>query len=86
MADLYGLKNFGANYGVLYTAWGIGGFIGPILAAISMDWYGSYSIAYLICAVLVSIATVLTFRVKPIATEPSTDKESTSSYHLERSS
>lgn len=70
MVDLYGLKNFGANYGVLYTAWGIGGFIGPILAAISVDWYGSYSIAYLICAVLVCIATVLTFRVKPISTEP----------------
>lgn len=69
MADLYGLKNFGANYGVLYTAWGIGGFIGPIFAAISVDWYGSYSIAYLICAVLVSIAAVLTFKVKPISTE-----------------
>lgn len=74
MADLYGLKNFGANYGVLYTAWGIGGFIGPILAAISVDWYGSYSIAYLICALLVSIATVLTFLVKPIATEPCCSK------------
>ncbi len=86
MADLYGLKNFGANYGALYTAWGIGGFIGPILAAISMDWYGSYSIAYLICAVLVSIATVLTFRVKPITTEPCSDKESAPSCQLERSS
>ncbi len=74
MADLYGLKNFGANYGVLYTAWGIGGFIGPILAAISVDWYGNYSIAYWICALLVSIATVLTFRVKPVATEPCCSK------------
>lgn len=86
MADLYGLKNFGANYGVLYTAWGIGGFIGPILAAISVDWYGSYSIAYLICAVLVSIATVLTFKVKPISTEPSSDTELAPHYQPERSS
>lgn len=69
MADLYGLKNFGANYGVLYTAWGIGGFIGPMLAAISIDWYGSYTLAYGICAVLVSIAVLLTFQVKPITTE-----------------
>lgn len=30
MADLYGLKNFGTNYGILYTAWGVGGFIGPV--------------------------------------------------------
>lgn len=86
MADLYGLKNFGANYGVLYTAWGIGGFIGPILAAISVDWYGSYSIAYLICAVLVSIATALTFKVKPISTKPCSDKELASHYQPERSS
>jgi MFS transporter, OFA family, oxalate/formate antiporter len=86
MADLYGLKNFGANYGVLYTAWGIGGFIGPILAAISVDWYGSYSIAYLICAVLVSIATVLTFKVKPISTEPSSNTELAPHYQPERSS
>lgn len=86
MADLYGLKNFGANYGVLYTAWGIGGFIGPILAAISVDWYGSYSIAYLICAVLVSIATALTFKVEPISTKPCSDKELASHYQPERSS
>lgn len=73
MADLYGLKNFGANYGVLYTAWGIGGFIGPMLAAISVDWYGSYSLAYFICAALVSIATVLTFKVHPLCPQPKYD-------------
>lgn len=67
MADLYGLKHFGFNYGVLYTSWGIGGFIGPLLAAISVDMSGSYTYAYLICAGLVSIATILTFKVKPLA-------------------
>src|SRR5450432_1945078 len=25
--DLWGLKNFGMNYGVLFTAWGMGGFV-----------------------------------------------------------
>lgn len=74
MADLYGLKNFGANYGVLYTAWGIGGFIGPMLAAISVDWYGSYTLAFGICAVLVSVAVVLTFQVKPISANSLTPK------------
>ncbi|WCE32509.1 L-lactate MFS transporter [Vibrio sp. SCSIO 43137] len=66
MADLYGLKNYGANYGVLYTAWGIGGFIGPVVAAISVDTTGSYATAYMICAVLVTLAAVMTFRVKPL--------------------
>lgn len=67
MADLYGLKHYGSNYGVLYTAWGIGGFIGPVLAAISVDLSGRYTYAYFICAALVSIATFLTFKVKPIS-------------------
>ncbi|MGY3572292.1 L-lactate MFS transporter [Vibrio paucivorans] len=73
MADLYGLKHFGTNYGILYTAWGIGGFIGPILAAWSVDNRGSYALAYIICAVLVAVAAALTLAVKPIssqATEP----------------
>ncbi len=73
MADLYGLKHYGANYGALYTAWGIGGFIGPVLAATSMDILGSYTFAYLGCAVLVSIATILTFKVKPIPSEHEID-------------
>ncbi|MEF1279646.1 oxalate:formate antiporter, partial [Vibrio fortis] len=63
-----------ANYGVLYTAWGIGGFIGPMLAAISVDWYGSYTLAFGICAVLVSVAVVLTFQVKPISANNLTPK------------
>lgn len=67
MADLYGLKNYGANYGVLYTAWGIGGFIGPVVAAISVDSTGSYTTAYMICAVLVTLAAVMTFKVRPLA-------------------
>jgi len=25
--DLWGLKNFGTNYGVLFSAWGVGGFV-----------------------------------------------------------
>ena len=25
--DFWGLKSFGTNYGILFTAWGIGGFV-----------------------------------------------------------
>lgn len=66
MADLYGLKNFGTNYGILYTAWGIGGFIGPVLAGWSVDTLGSYNHAYSLCAVLVLAAALLLFLIRPI--------------------
>ncbi len=67
MADLYGLKNFGTNYGILYTAWGIGGFIGPVLAGWSVDTLGSYNLAYSLCAVLVLAAALLLFLIRPIS-------------------
>ena len=28
--DYYGLKNFGVNYGLVFTAWGLGGFMLPL--------------------------------------------------------
>ncbi|WP_196298341.1 OFA family MFS transporter [Vibrio fluvialis] len=68
VADLYGLKNFGTNYGILYTAWGVGGFIGPLLAGWSIDTFGRYDLAYLLCAALVFIAAILLFMAKTQST------------------
>lgn len=65
-ADYYGLKNYGANYGVLYTAWGISGFIGPVVAAVAVDTTGTYALAYTICAAMMAVAVVLTFITKPV--------------------
>lgn len=30
-ADLFGEAAFGANFGVVFTAWGVGGFLGPLI-------------------------------------------------------
>ncbi|MDO6496584.1 L-lactate MFS transporter [Photobacterium sanguinicancri] len=69
IADFYGLKNYGANYGVLYTAWGISGFIGPVLAAVAVDTTGTYTMAYTICAAMVGVAIFLSFVTKPVDAE-----------------
>jgi len=60
-ADLYGLKNFGANYGTLFTAWGFGGIIGPMTAARILDSTNSYNAAYIVAFVLLLIALAITF-------------------------
>ena len=65
-ADFYGMKNFGANYGVLYTAWGVSGLIGPIIAAIVVDSTGSYDLAYMISAILLVVALGLAIITKPV--------------------
>jgi len=69
--DFYGLKNFGVNYGLVFTAWGCGGFMLSMLAGWVYDgkiveaWKGSFSFAYYTSATLLVIAAVVTFLVKP---------------------
>lgn len=70
-AEFYGLKNYGTNYGVLYTAWGISGFIGPVIAALAVDTSGSYSLAYNASAIMVGIALVLALMTRPVGSDES---------------
>lgn len=39
LADYYGPRNLGGNYGVLYTAWGLAGFLTPGYFAGILDRY-----------------------------------------------
>lgn len=47
-ADFFGLKNLGANYGILFTAWGVGGTIGPLLGGLSRDITGGHTVSFLV--------------------------------------
>lgn len=60
-ADKYGMRNFGANYGLVFTAWGVGGIIGPMTAAALLDSTKSYNLSYIVAFVLVAIAALITF-------------------------
>ena len=53
-----GHEEHGLNYGILFTAWGVGGVIGPMLAGRIADRTGSYAGAY-------SIAGSAPLRVRP---------------------
>ena len=44
--DYYGLKNFGMNYGFVFTAWGVGGFMLSQLAGIVYVRTQSFNFAY----------------------------------------
>lgn len=75
VADYYGVKNFGGNYGVLYTAWGISGTIGPIIAAMVVDKTGTFDLAYIISAALLAIALVLAMLTKPVSIQEKSNIE-----------
>jgi OFA family oxalate/formate antiporter-like MFS transporter len=65
--DSYGLKNFGVNYGLVFTAWGVGGFVFPLAAGRMFEaarragGAGSYDQAYLVAAGLLVLAALPTF-------------------------
>lgn len=63
--DYYGLKNFGVNYGLVFTAWGIGGFALALLAGRLHDIYSSFTYAYYVAAGLLAAAAIVVFLVKP---------------------
>jgi OFA family oxalate/formate antiporter-like MFS transporter len=72
--DYYGLKNFGVNYGLVFTAWGFGGFMLALLAGKVYDATESFNFAYYCSAALLAVAAVVTFMVKPphhVEEEPS---------------
>ena len=57
-SDFWGTKNAGINYGLLFTAWGVAGFIGPRIGGALYDKYKNYEAAFYVAAGLAVVALV----------------------------
>jgi len=55
-ADFWGTKNAGINYGMLFTAWGVAGIIGPRIGGTLFDKYHNYQAAFYAAAALAAVA------------------------------
>src|SRR5205823_13508875 len=55
-ADMYGTRNLGMNYGLMFTAWGAAGIIGPMIGARVYDAFGAYRYAFYAAGVLAIVA------------------------------
>ena len=64
-ADYFGSKNVGTIYGLMITAWGFGGVLGPLLISRVVDATGGYQNAFYILAGLMLVSSVLPFIVRP---------------------
>jgi OFA family oxalate/formate antiporter-like MFS transporter len=62
--DFYGLKNFGVNYGLVFTAWGVGGFMLSLAAGQIKDATGTFTFSYYSAAVLLVLAAIVTCTIK----------------------
>ena len=66
--DYFGLKNFGVNYGILFSAWGMGGFILPRVSQMIVASTGSFNAAYLAAGILLVFCAGMTMIIeKPAA-------------------
>jgi MFS transporter, OFA family, oxalate/formate antiporter len=57
-SDFWGTKNAGINYGMLFTAWGVAGIIGPRIGGVLFDKYKNYQAAFYTAAALAAVALV----------------------------
>jgi OFA family oxalate/formate antiporter-like MFS transporter len=69
-ADFYGVRHLGVNYGLVFTAFGVAGVIGPILGGRIRDLAGSYAMSYTISACMLLLAAGLA-----LATSAPKDKQ-----------
>ena len=58
--DLYGLKNFGVNYGILFTAWGAGGFFLSRLQQMLKASSGNFRSSFFVAAAFLVVGALLT--------------------------
>ena len=57
------------NYGVLFTAWGVAGILGPAIAATVFDRFGDYRYAFFTASAL-AVAALATLALARRPDEP----------------
>ena len=62
--DNWGLKNFGINYGIVFTAWGVGGFVMGRSSQMLIAHTGTYTSSFLTAAALLIVGVFLAFTLK----------------------
>jgi len=63
-SDFWGTKNAGINYGILFTAWGVAGIIGPRIGGVLFDRYHNYQAALYTAAGLAAVALLCELAVR----------------------
>ncbi|MFX0186131.1 MAG: OFA family MFS transporter [Candidatus Hodarchaeota archaeon] len=64
-SDLFGTKNLGENYGVVFTSYGIAGFLGATMVLTFVTLLGGYIVLFIVMGIMSIGATMITFILKP---------------------
>lgn len=63
--DYWGLKNYGLNYGLLFTAWGVGGFVMGRVSEMLNTSTGSFTTSFTLAGSLLIAGAVLSLALRP---------------------
>ena len=63
-AEMFGTKNLGANYGAVFTSYGVGGILGPVMAGQVWDSMGTFKWAFIVAGIACIVAMVLALIVR----------------------
>lgn len=64
-ADLFGSKNLGPNYGIVFTAYGVAGFIGAVGVNLFVTIFGGYLILFIVMGIMSVGSAILAYLIKP---------------------
>ncbi|MGE5235199.1 MAG: OFA family MFS transporter [Acidobacteriota bacterium] len=73
-ADVFGAATVGRNYGWVFTSYGVGGIVGPVMAGVFKDMgqgkgVSAWMPAFVIAGVALVLVALLMTRLKPVAAE-----------------
>ena len=68
-SDYYGTKSLGVNYGIVFTAYGAGAVLGPIMAGYFKTYSGSYLNSFYIAGALALAGIILSLLIKRFASK-----------------
>ena len=63
--DYWGLKNYGLNYGILFTAWGVGGFVMGRASEMLNTQTGSFNASFILAGALLTVGALVSLALKP---------------------
>lgn len=62
--DLWGMRNFGVNYGALFTSWGVGGLVMSRMSQTLMAESGSFRLSFITAGALLVIGMAVSLLIK----------------------
>ncbi|MBT1071710.1 L-lactate MFS transporter [Pelotalea chapellei] len=76
--DYWGIKNYGINYGILFTAWGVGGFVMGKVSEMINAQPGGQSKSFMLAGILLFVGAAMTVflaELKPATAEDKTPSQ-----------